>query len=366
MKGKILVVLSLLLSFSTSQRTETKLPKANICDFSLPTASKEENNKDETALEVEKISISNKLRLKSSVETYFKNLCAYSPINSHGSCGYVSLIQLLSYYDTFYNDYIVPHQYDAFKTDSLTSEEALAVSPGVLRQDYPENGEKLFNFINNNYETDFQMKLMKIENEARNRSASDYSCSIGMWDYNSVLSVLYGSNKAYFDVHRYSDYSSSANSDLVKETFSSYVNEKLDDGKPVLLHIGKFDDSIDKIKDYHSVVAYYRDAQGIHCNYGWSENFTDVVIPDDVVITDVCSFDETTFERKHSDNYYFNNNYFCGCGEHVHTFTSYTYANSEYHYANCRCGAKVLKQHIFKQLDINNGGACAYCGYEKE
>ena len=36
--------------------------------------------------------------------SYFQNLDTYSPTNSQGSCGYVSFIQYLSYYDTFRND----------------------------------------------------------------------------------------------------------------------------------------------------------------------------------------------------------------------------------------------------------------------
>ena len=45
--------------------------------------------------------------LRNDRVTYFYNLCTYSPKNSHGSCGYVSLIQYLSYYDCFYNDSII-------------------------------------------------------------------------------------------------------------------------------------------------------------------------------------------------------------------------------------------------------------------
>lgn len=39
--------------------------------------------------------------LEFNMTTYFKNLSTYSPKNSYGSCGYVTFIQCLSYYDTF-------------------------------------------------------------------------------------------------------------------------------------------------------------------------------------------------------------------------------------------------------------------------
>ena len=47
-----------------------------------------------------------------SMVTYFQNLYTYSPINSHGSCGYVSFIQYLSYLDAFVNDDIIPTIYE--------------------------------------------------------------------------------------------------------------------------------------------------------------------------------------------------------------------------------------------------------------
>lgn len=71
------------------------------------------------------------------VVTYFSNLYKYSPMNSYGSCGYVSLIQYLSYYDTFYNDSIIPENYERSQGNVATFEEAFSISPGVIRQDYP-------------------------------------------------------------------------------------------------------------------------------------------------------------------------------------------------------------------------------------
>ena len=46
--------------------------------------------------------------LEFNMTTYFKNLSTYFPKNSYGSCGYVTFIQCLSYYDTFLNDLIIP------------------------------------------------------------------------------------------------------------------------------------------------------------------------------------------------------------------------------------------------------------------
>lgn len=49
-----------------------------------------------------------------NMSDYFRNLYDYSPLNrAGGSCGFVSLINLLTFYDTFFNDDVIPEQYDA-------------------------------------------------------------------------------------------------------------------------------------------------------------------------------------------------------------------------------------------------------------
>lgn len=78
--------------------------------------------------------------------TYFKNLSDYSPKNSYGSCGYVSLIQYLSYFDTFYNDNIIPEKFEK-NYDGNDWDDAILKSPGVLRQDYPEQSNELYNYV---------------------------------------------------------------------------------------------------------------------------------------------------------------------------------------------------------------------------
>ena len=45
-------------------------------------------------------------------ESYFDNLTINHGMNFLGSCGYVGIDMLLSYYDTYLSDNIVPEQYD--------------------------------------------------------------------------------------------------------------------------------------------------------------------------------------------------------------------------------------------------------------
>ncbi len=117
-----------------------------------------------------------------SVIDYFRNLSIYSPINSKNSCGYVSLIQYLSFYDTFYDDSVIPEIYEQNDGSKETMLEALKVSPGVLRQSYPIVSSYLYNFVLKNKSTDYQMYLIYLLNQAKGNDSSNYDSSIGMWD----------------------------------------------------------------------------------------------------------------------------------------------------------------------------------------
>lgn len=65
-----------------------------------------------------------------SMKTYFSNLQKYLPSNIVGSCSYVAIASVLSYYDNFYNDDIIPEKYE-FYDDSNSLEEAKKTSPGL-------------------------------------------------------------------------------------------------------------------------------------------------------------------------------------------------------------------------------------------
>ena len=61
---------------------------------------------------------------------YFQNLRVNFGNNTKGSCGYVAIAMILSYYDTVLNDRIIPERYDKPSKNHYSS-------PGI-RKDYPE------------------------------------------------------------------------------------------------------------------------------------------------------------------------------------------------------------------------------------
>ncbi len=300
------------------------------------------------------LSISPTISFNGNTETYFSNLYDYSPINSNGSCGYVSLIQYMSYYDTFYNDGIIPERYERRYENATTASQALSKSPGVLRQSYPTDSVQLAAYVIQNKDVDFQAKCMSI----KNAGMLSYSPSIGMWDYESIFDGLYGVGQASFDYVTYSSYSNSPTDPSSISGLDLYVKNLLDEGKPVILHIA----TDGSYTSYHSVVAYYYDDYGIHCNFGWGSSSTDMTL-DGYYIYMAGTADFTLMGEIHSDNYRVGSQYYCGCGEHYHNYT-YTCVDSLYHRCRCVCGYSYLERHVFESLGMDSNGTCRRCNYE--
>ncbi len=300
------------------------------------------------------------------MKTYFKNLYIYSPINSQGSCGYVSFIQYLSYYDTFINDDIIPEVYERNQGNVADVDTALSVSPGVLRQAYPAAGTSLYNHIQNTKSYDFQMYLMDIVNKSYNRTSSNYKFSIGMWDYYRILNELFPQKNVSFSYKSVSNFGSKPTDLNVINEFDTYVKNQLDQGNPVMLHIAKYDETTGVYDNYHSVVAYYYDNDGIHANFGWGSYSTDMVISSSYQITEAGVMDLSNISFTHSNNYIINNSRYCGCGleVHEHNYTNeYTSLNDYTHRAFCECGAFINCEHDkgYVRGKIN----CQNCNWSK-
>jgi hypothetical protein len=251
--------------------------------------------------------------------TYFQNLSKYSAKNSVGSCGYVSLIQAMSYYDTFYNDNIIPEQYDRKDVDHDTENSVKSVSPGVLNQPYYTSYGTYYQFCHDTIEDNFQSKLTVIRNQIdgfdNDGSHSDDSGttpnflpSIGGWKYQSVLDDFYSDSEITVSV---TEYTSKTNSEFI-----NIIKDIINNGDPAIVHILKYD-PFGNQTGYHSVVAYEYDEGGIYANYGWGSYSTHYQLLGGATgyskITQVYTLDYTSNKHVHSDNYVFNSKSHCGC-----------------------------------------------------
>ena len=248
--------------------------------------------------------------------TYFQNLSNYSPNNNIGSCGYVSLIQLLSYYDTFYNDSIIPEQYERKNETATTEAAAKLQSPGVLRQYYYGSGySSYYEYCNATMDSDFQSKLTVTRNiitgtnvDGTNADGTaKFQYSIGAWSYQDILDKLYGNSSAV-KVNCYQSKTQTEYLSLIKEAIGS--------GNPVIVHIKKYNSS-GAVDALHSVVAYSYDESGIYANFGWGSYANKYqLLGGEAGYTEiytVATFDFSNLGHSHSNNYIINSKTYCGC-----------------------------------------------------
>lgn len=277
---------------------------------------------------------------------YFSNLYDYSPLNSIASCGYVSFAQYLSYYDTFYNDSIIPEKYERNQGSVSSLEIARTISPGVERTSYPaKSGNELYTYIQNNKGSDYQAYLMSIVNDSYERDSTTYRCSTHMRDYHYIVDSISALSEAAYTYKKPSDFVSGAkySDDKVVSGFDAYVKGILDKNEPVMLHVATGEGTYEH---YHSVVAYYYDEKGIHANFGWGKTSTDFIIDGSgYYITEAGKIDFSKVEETHSNNYLVNGEHYCGCGKSTNHIYEYTLYTERKHKAACRCGYYKYESH---------------------
>ncbi len=276
--------------------------------------------------------------------SFFDNSLTYAPYNNLGSCAFVSLIQLMSYYDTFYNDDIIPEQYDrnhdfpiltnttTLKYSAFQNGNTLNYSPGVMRNNcnYINDGDEPTNqeiaayrqFCINNESIDLQSRLTMEYNKAVASNTNllfNYSSHIK--HYQKILDRFYGEHKV--NVKYWYDEEQS--------TYEEVIKTAIDSGNPVIVHIDK---TVNDKTYRHSVVAYDYSSGGIYANFGWNANDTHSRLIGGTNgyqnIYFVATLDFSAFGHKHSDNYKYDDKTYCGCNldYYLHTTTSYTNSNT--------------------------------------
>lgn len=254
-----------------------------------------------------------------SMNSYFQHLYKNIPENAFGSCGFVSLVSCLSYYDSYYNDTIINDKFD-IESHGASIEEVVSTSPGVKFSKFPSDSIKsnvnIRNFIANNKQTDFQYSLIYHYNtQILKKSLTDtFVSKIGMWDYQKLLDSYYGKNKFTFNYISSTIYGSDIQSSSVQSHMRQYVYDMLEEGYPVILHVA----SDNSLKDYHSIVAYNYDNSSLSCNFGYqdieSANQNLIILPYQQYIKEAGRLVIEGFYETHSTNFVVNDRPYCGCG----------------------------------------------------
>lgn len=289
-----------------------------------------------------------------SEDTYFSNLLYYTPSNQEGSCGYVSLIQLMSYYDTYLDDNIIPEIYDrnGLYNSYASIESDKFKSPGVIREhNYSNNYE---GFVLDTKSYNLQSELIYINNLTGN--FKDWENSTKIEEYQRILDNFYGSQEFVY-VNPYSLGKIYVSDPNKQNKFKKYIKDKIDEGKPVIVHISE-----GEFGDRHSVVAYAYDNDIIYANYGWNGEYTCVPLLNEkyTTIYYVCTLEYQNNSVKPSNNYSIGGISYNGLGRHSHDYNYQNFDEDE-HYTRCDCG--YCHKHFHK---VSLGGGryrtCELCG----
>lgn len=241
---------------------------------------------------------------------YFVNLKHNFPLNSHGSCNYVAISMLLSYYDTYWSDDIIPESYECASEIESHGESNLPAytteSPGVEQYNNglaDVSAEDYLSACLSNTENDFQSLLFSIADEICGGVPLDSSGTFGL-DFKQTLTLM----AAYlFEYRGFQKTDITAECERNENDVYRFTVDNILKGYPVLVRTSRFYG--------HTYIAYDYDADtdiiyghaGINgLNHIPIGNSGDLDWYDAIVI-------KPNFEHQHAKNYIDVNSTFCPC-----------------------------------------------------
>ncbi len=276
-------------------------------------------------------------------------------LNSLGSCGYQAINILLNYYDSFWNDSIIPENYE--KKGDVNSNLEIINSPGSIYNDIQEqevsSSHDYYNKLDNN---NIMKTLISIGVEKNYTYLSEETKEdFGLYA-NQIFDILktymntyVNSNDFYFYENHYSSGLMNSFSKARRTEIIKYVKA----GIPVLV-------SAQNNKYGHAFIAYDYDETNdiIYAHYGYKNSKTHHNFELDYqTINGICALvPKSSSSHNHSDNFIYNQSNFCSCNLKSHNHVlQYTY-NFNTHIASCYCGYNYEENHI-----VNKKKNCIYC-----
>ncbi len=319
------------------------------------------------------------------MENYFFKLNDFG-YNLVGTCSYVATSMLMSYYDSYWNDNIIPEQYESSATfSSYTNSIPVNKSAGAISDKNELSNDISYRianfgnytysdylyFINNKYSNYHHLKLIYEHNILQPWLAGSPDSIIINSNYTPVQTDIEGLN--FYQICSLVN-SNLSNYGTVKYFTSNVKNQiinLLQNNIPVILGIGSN-------LGGHVVVAYKYDnsTNKIYVHSGY-ENLTCVTIEDlNYNSYDFGIYFTPTCNHICSDNYIHNSKRYCVCdldGTHSHHTHRYNIINERllnYHNLECICGCESIAYHTIvhgtEYYNTSNArcALCYYCGFE--
>lgn len=334
-------------------------------------------------------------------DSYFDNLTNNFGMNCKGSCGYVAIDMLLSYYDTYLNDNIVSEDYDVnsvgFETDMVERHN----SPGSMKEtslnpSLEGSGMTLSEYWDSVSNEDYYNRLMQLNDkslhaklvevghgiDAQENHKENYEFTTNFEDRKKVLSLYLLMECRYQEDLDYSfEEIEKGKYDATSSDVRKWVINEIKNGYPVMLSIASKDG-----KKNHVVVAYHYDdsTDKIYCHMGWNASTTHSIVTDygyQIYKTGLSI--HFNISHEHSNNYIvmkssdsgvettihcYDSCYIdVGAGVNGHDFKEYHYYDSKHHSSRCtKCNQSFLSNHTYSNVyqanDKSLYGQCSTCG----
>lgn len=325
------------------------------------------------------------------LEAYYENLKNHFGRNIKGSCGYVAIGMLLSYYDTYLNDNIIPEICDepCINNDGINMN-SKENSPGILFDDVTQ--EELSEYNNkpaaqltaseyyeimvkkaNAEEPSFHAKLITLGKELGyyNFNNNDYPCETNFGQLKNLL-------KTYFK--KLTGFKEGTDFDIVTETSSESIRDfiirNIKDCNPVM--VGMNGESKKGEVEGHEFIAYAYDETNdiIYGNMGGNKRTTHENIEEKYKTFEDALVLNFHIGHTHTNNYKYNGTEYCYCDHRIitykqtpHTYTDHYSINLDgTHTAYCNCGESVTSEHSYNyaSVDANWHTLNCECGVFKQ
>lgn len=301
------------------------------------------------------------------------------------SCGYVAIGMMLSYYDTYLNDDIIPEKYDAVSSGDGYNMIERRNSPGImgdfiLGYDVDEDSdqgrkltaEKYYSWVESMADVSLHAKLITIGNE------------LGLYDWDDDDAPCLTNYKYRYDIvnryltkyrgfslgHEYSiEGINGEGSEKMSPEVRAFAVNQVKKGNPVIISVREKNSTVG-----HVVVAYdYEEkTDSLYCHMGWYGSTTHRRVEDHgYQIYKTAMAIHFNFNHTCSDNYVVGNQGYCYQNQKIMTYGhtySYEKYSSEQHRKKCSlCGLSVLEKHSVDmsktyRVGMTTYANCDYCG----
>lgn len=339
------------------------------------------------------LSTSGATSYSSFLKHYFDNLTENFGMNYAGSCGYVAMAMMLSYYDAFYDSSIVPSAYDIASSGTESNLIDRACSPGVLHDDFEATGYSSVygdsfpgasNYLTYAYAISsysLHAKLITIADTLGYYSLTNLAePAISTAEHRSDVLSYYLENVVGLSSNEYSiafgEYHGSYTPPLT-ENYLNVILSEISNGRPTVVGLRN------KNGGGHAVIAYdYNPSTStLYFHPGVSHSgFTTHMSLDDLDYSFVRSYMTLTLNLSNpspgsnyivergsdSYDYAYSSSMVDWSSTHTHSYyTNFISVSSSSHRAYCSCGDWKLEEHRTLDFHLVNGhlvGTCDRCG----